>query len=101
MKTALKVLTAALLVASGCYNSMAAPQTIGNCRNGIYHLRNGRDLDIGTSEGSHLRWRRKDGTSGSLTEATDGTWTSTVGWTSRPDGIRVAFPDCGKGAITF
>ena len=101
MKTAVKILTAALFVAVADPSVAAAQPMIGNCRIGIYHLRDGRDVDIGAIEGARLRWRRKDGTSGALTEAADGTWTSTLGWTSRPDGIRVSFPDCRKGAITF
>jgi uncharacterized protein len=101
MKTAVKILTAALFVAVADPSVAAAQQMIGNCRIGIYHLRDGRDIDIGAIEGPHLRWRRKDGTSGALSEAADGTWTSTLGWTSRPDGIRVSFSDCRKGAITF
>lgn len=79
---------------------MAAEDMSGDCRIGIYHLRDGSDVDIAPSEGAHLRWRRKNGTSGELTE-TDGTWTSTLGWTSRPDGVRVSFSECDKGEITF
>jgi pimeloyl-ACP methyl ester carboxylesterase len=101
MKTVVKILAAAFFVASASHSATAAQQMSGDCRIGIYHLRNGIDVDIGASESSHMRWRRKDGTSGLLTEAADGTWTSTLGWTSRPDGIRVSFPDCGKGTITF
>jgi uncharacterized protein len=72
-----------------------------NCRVAIYHLSDGSDVDIGFGNDSHLRWRRKDGTSGELTQKPDGTWTSTLGWTSREDGKRVTFSDCGKGEITF
>ena len=31
----------------------------------------------------------------------DGSWTSTLGWTQRPDGKRVSFSDCAKGEIRF
>jgi pimeloyl-ACP methyl ester carboxylesterase len=72
-----------------------------DCRIGIYHLQDGSDVDIGLGNDAHLRWRRKDGTSGELTETPDKTWTSTFGWTSRADGKRVAFSECGKGEITF
>ena len=100
MKTAVKIV-AATCFALANYSATAAQDTTANCRIGIYHLRDGSDVDIGQGKDSHLRWRRKDGTSGELTETTDGTWTSTFGWTSRPDGKRVSFSACGKGAITF
>ncbi len=101
MKTALAILTATFSCAVASRSAMAAQDRIGDCRIGIYHLRDGSDVDIAPGKDSHLRWRRKDGTSGELTETTDGTWTSTLGWTSRPDGTRVSFSECGKGAITF
>ena len=78
-------------------NAMAAQ----DCHVGIYQLRKGGDVDIGATDGGHLRWRRKDGTSGLLTQSPDGSWTSTLGWTERPDGKRVAFSDCDAGRITF
>ena len=31
----------------------------------------------------------------------DGTWTSTQGWTGKPDGKTVRFADCRVGRITF
>jgi uncharacterized protein len=81
--------------------SLVVPVEAENCRVGIYHLSDGSDVDIGLGNDAHLRWRRKDGTSGELTETSDGTWTSTLGWTERTDGKHVAFPDCNKGQITF
>src|ERR1700679_102378 len=62
-----------------------------DCHIGIYRLQSGGEVDVGATDGDHLRWRRKDGTSGRLTEAGDGTWTNTFGWTDRPDGKRVSF----------
>jgi pimeloyl-ACP methyl ester carboxylesterase len=100
MKAAVKMM-AATLFAVAYHIATAAQDRVGDCRIGIYHLRDGSDVDIAPGEGSHLRWRRKDGTSGELTETPDGTWTSTLGWTSRPDGTRVSFSACGKGAVTF
>jgi uncharacterized protein len=100
MKTAVRIV-AATCFALASYSATAADDATANCRIGIYHLSDGSDVDIGQGQESHLRWRRKDGTSGELTETTDGTWTSTFGWTSRPDGKRVSFSECGKGAITF
>src|SRR4051794_29183544 len=63
------------------------------CHVGIYALRGGGDVDVGLADDHHLRWRRKDGTSGLLTEA-NGRWTSTLGWTGRSDGKRVTFDSC-------
>lgn len=94
-------LAAAALLPLASRGAIAAKNPTGDCRIGIYHLRDGSDVDIAPGNDSHLRWRRKDGTSGELTEAMDGTWTSTLGWTSRPDGKRVVFSDCGKRAIDF
>jgi pimeloyl-ACP methyl ester carboxylesterase len=73
----------------------------GDCHVGIYQLRSGGDVDVGVTDGGRLRWRRKDGTSGVLTETADGSWTSTLGWTGRSDGKHVSFSDCGSGRITF
>jgi pimeloyl-ACP methyl ester carboxylesterase len=70
------------------------------CHVGIYRLRGGGDVDIGAAEDGHLRWRRKDGTSGLLTEA-NGRWISTLGWTGRSDGRRVSFSSCDAGRIVF
>jgi pimeloyl-ACP methyl ester carboxylesterase len=73
----------------------------GDCHIGIYQLRSGGDVDIGATDGGHLRWRRKDGTTGVLTQTPDGSWASTLGWTDRPDGKRVSFSDCSSGRINF
>src|SRR5690242_2574257 len=101
MKTALKIVVAGLF-AAGCTAAPAARDTREECHVGTYHLHDGSDVDIGAvDESKNLRWRRKDGTSGELTEQPDGSWTSTFGWTSRPDGKRVSFSECSKGEITF
>jgi pimeloyl-ACP methyl ester carboxylesterase len=86
-------------LASGA--ARAADVSIGNCHVGAYRLADGSVVDVGLSDGSHLRWRREDGTTGLLTSHADGTWTSTLGWTDRPDGIKVAFSDCAKRRIDF
>jgi pimeloyl-ACP methyl ester carboxylesterase len=82
-------------------SAIAADDRVGDCHVGIYHLRAGSDVDIAPGGDAHLRWRRKDGTSGELTETPDGTWTSTLGWTDQPDGKRVSFSECAKGEIDF
>ncbi|MGH8301138.1 MAG: alpha/beta hydrolase family protein [Steroidobacteraceae bacterium] len=80
----------------------ASDQLAANCHAGAYRLHDGSLADIGaTDPASDLRWRREDGTTGLLTPHSDGTWTSTRGWTGRPDGISVRFSDCRDGAITF
>jgi pimeloyl-ACP methyl ester carboxylesterase len=97
VRAAILSLAALLMALPG---SACAKDRIGDCRIGIYRLADGSTVDIGPTDGDHLRWRKEDGTTGVLTQAGGGTWTSTLGWTDRPDGKRVSF-DCGKGAITF
>jgi uncharacterized protein len=101
MKTAVTIVSATFFAVAHHSATARAQDMSGDCRIGIYHLQDGSDVDIAPGGGSHLRWRRKDGTSGELTEATDGTWTSTFGWTSHPDGKHVSFSECGRDAITF
>ena len=72
-----------------------------NCLVGTYRLRDGVFIDIADEDDGQLRWRREDGTSGQLKTGKDGRWTSTLGWTGRPDGRRVSFSDCDAGRITF
>lgn len=92
---------AALLLAVLVEPAAAAPASrTGDCPVGIYRLDDGSKLDVGPSDGGHLRWRKEDGTTGLLTRGTGNAWTSTLGWTGRPDGKRVSF-DCDKGTITF
>jgi pimeloyl-ACP methyl ester carboxylesterase len=79
----------------------ASDASVANCHVGAYRLADGSVVDVGPSDDAHLRWRREDGTTGLLTSHADGTWTSTLGWTDRPDGITVTFSDCAKGRIDF
>lgn len=90
-----------MIAASVCGAAHAADASVSDCHVGAYRLADGSVLDVGPSGGSHLRWRREDGTTGLLTSRADGTWTSTRGWTDKPDGIKVAFSDCAKGRIDF
>jgi pimeloyl-ACP methyl ester carboxylesterase len=83
---------------------LTAPAFAGStkdCRIGSYQLSSGQAVDIGPSDGDTLRWRLWDGETGQLHPQKDGTWTSTYGWTDRPDGKTVSFSDCDKGEITF
>ncbi|MBQ1541826.1 alpha/beta hydrolase [Caulobacter sp. CCUG 60055] len=70
------------------------------CGIGAYRLAGGDEVVVQPSAGASLRWRRFDGTSGALTEGAGGVWTSTLGWTKKPDGKTISF-DCAKGAIAF
>jgi uncharacterized protein len=80
----------------------AADDPVANCHVGAYRLADGSFVDIGpTDAAADLRWRREDGTTGLLTPHSGGTWTSTVGWTGRADGITVRFSACPRGGITF
>jgi uncharacterized protein len=72
-----------------------------NCHVGSYRLDEGQAVDIAPSDGDTLRWRLFTGETGQLHVQPDGSWTSTFGWTDRPDGKTVAFADCDKGEIRF
>lgn len=71
------------------------------CLIGTYRLDDGTDVDIGPVDGGHLRWRRRDGTTGELRRSADGSWASTLGWTGRPDGKRASFSGCDQGEMVF
>src|SRR4029077_20436382 len=100
MKIAIAVVTTAIFSVAA-QNALAADDLTGDCRIGTYHLQDGTDVDIGAADGPHLRWRRRDGTTGELTKESDGNWTSTLGWTQRRDGKRVSFSDCASSEISF
>lgn len=72
-----------------------------SCHVGAYRLADGRVLDLNPSGEGGLRWRMFDGTTGALTASSGADWTSTLGWTGRPDGVTVVLPDCAKGDIAF
>jgi uncharacterized protein len=93
----LSIILSAVLLASAASPGLAQAT---DCRMGTYRLTDGSAVDIGPTDSAHLRWRRMDGTTGELTHAADGWWTSTLGWTGRPDGKRVTF-DCDRHAIDF
>jgi pimeloyl-ACP methyl ester carboxylesterase len=82
----------------------AAPvhaQAQRDCVVGTYALEDGSHVDIAPGDEDGLRWRRKDGTTGALAPADDGRWTSSLGWTGRPDGKSIAFSACPGGEIDF
>src|SRR5262245_16148277 len=86
-----------LLVAPAVHAAEGAP----DCHIGSYRLQNGGFIDIAPSDNESLRWRSFDGTTGLLRKSTKGDWTSTYGWTDRPDGKSVSFSDCRAGQIDF
>jgi uncharacterized protein len=76
-----------------------AAQAADDCHIGAYRFADGAVIDVAPSEGDTLRWRNFDGTTGQLHPQPGGAWTSTFGWTGRPDGVAVAFSDCARGEM--
>ncbi len=79
----------------------AAADTTKECHVGSYRLNDGRTVDIAPYDDDTLRWLMFTGERGQLHPQKNGTWSSTYGWTDRPDGNTVSFSDCEKGEITF
>lgn len=80
----------------------AVPSTqtsAADCHIGTYRLGDGSVIDLGATDGVELRYRQFDGTSGALHPVKDGTWTSTLGWTDRPDGKHFVLGACGTGEL--
>jgi len=73
-----------------------------DCHVGAYRLADGRIVDLAPAGEGALRWRMFDGMTGALQRPASGdAWTSTYGWTGRPDGVVVTLPDCAAGTIRF
>lgn len=72
-----------------------------DCAVGYYRLSDGSGVDLGYAGTRELRWRRTDGSSGLLASGGDPVWTSTLGWTGRPDGVTVDTQACARGEIRF
>jgi pimeloyl-ACP methyl ester carboxylesterase len=100
-KRCLELLLAGTLLGAVNLGAAAAEDPQADCHVGTYHFANGPDVDIGKGGDGKLRWRRQDGTTGQLTRTGDGSWTSTRGWTGKPDGVRITFPACGSDGIGF
>ncbi|ALJ12495.1 alpha/beta hydrolase family protein [Sphingopyxis macrogoltabida] len=92
-----KWLGAVLLAAS----VIATPAVAGEaeCGAGVYRLADGGIVDVAAANEGALRWRNIDGSSGELKRDGD-RWTSTAGWTGRPDGLQVRF-DCAANHMAF
>jgi dienelactone hydrolase len=93
------LISAAALAASLPALAHAVPAD--DCRIGLYRLSTGEAVTLDPSFKDMLRWRKLDGTIGALRPQADGTWTSTRGWTDKPDGHRVTISDCGAQGISF
>lgn len=97
----------AILLALGGVASVGAqvpasdPVQSAPCEVGSYLMADGTSLDIAPGAPGQLRWRRLDGRTGALSPQGKGRWTSTLGWTGRPDGHRVTFSDCEQGELRF
>jgi uncharacterized protein len=83
------------------FSALAGADVNRDCHVGSYRLTDGRTIDVAPSDGNSLRWRTFTGETGHLHPQANGTWTSTYGWTDRPDGKTVSFADCDKGEIVF
>ncbi|HEY2677975.1 MAG TPA: alpha/beta hydrolase [Steroidobacteraceae bacterium] len=90
-----------ILLAAAIIDRAKADDAQTDCHIGSYRFANLPDVDIGGADEGKLRWRRQDGTTGELSHTSNGSWSSTLGWTGKPDGIRVIFPPCGGDAIDF
>jgi len=87
------------VVALSACSALARATT--NCLVGAYALDDGQTLDIAPSEGATLRWTAFTGETGQLHPNNDSSWTSTLGWTGKPDGVTASFSPCSRGEITY
>ncbi len=97
--TILITLAAALCISFVAQTARASEAM--DCHIGTYRLSDGGIVDIAPSDRNTLRWRRFDGTTGALTEKGAGLWSSSYGWTGRPDGKSIRFSACEAGRINF
>jgi poly(3-hydroxybutyrate) depolymerase len=64
-------------------------------------MNSGETVDIAPSDAGSLRWLTFSGERGELHPRPNGTWTSTYGWTNRPDSKTTSFSDCASHEIHF
>jgi uncharacterized protein len=83
------------------FSTLSRADVQRDCHVGSYRLSDGGTVDVAPSDSNSLRWRTFAGETGQLHPQANGTWTSTYGWTDRPDGKTVSFADCAKGEIVF
>jgi pimeloyl-ACP methyl ester carboxylesterase len=94
MKVSVIVALAAMLSTA----AIARADPAADCHVGSYRLSDGRVIDLAPDDAG-LRYRMFDGTTGALHAVSDGAWTSTLGWTQRPDGKRFILDACGTGEL--
>lgn len=98
----MKAAASLLLICVGSTGVAIAADGDARCHAGAYALDDGRTVVIAAiSDSPDLRWRALDGRSGLLKADASGQWNSSLGWTGRSDGIKVAFGNCNEGRITF
>ena len=88
------VLAVASAQASAGRQASAVP-----CQTGSYRMADGSVLDIGPGAPAQLRWRRTDGRTGALVAVGEYEWSSTLGWTERPDGPRARMGTASRSRI--
>jgi uncharacterized protein len=88
-----------LLAALAALPSTAIAGTAPDCHIGAYRLSDGGVIDLAPADGGALRYREFDGATGVLHPAAGGAWTSTLGWTDRPDGKHFELGACGTGEL--
>jgi hypothetical protein len=62
---------------------LEAAEVAKSCPVGVYRFKDGRTLDVASSDDNTLRWLMFTGERGQLHPNPDGSWTSTYGWTTR------------------
>jgi dienelactone hydrolase len=98
----LKLFTAIAILTPGLALEAATGADLStDCHVGSYLLTDGTILDIAPEDADTLRWRMLTGETGQLHPQANGSWTSTYGWTDRPDTHEVGFADCREGTIRF
>jgi uncharacterized protein len=71
------------------------------CPVGVYRLDTDDVVDVAALDDGSLRWLTFSGERGGLQARQGGGWTSTYGWTSRPDSKSISFPACESNSIVF
>lgn len=101
--TRFTLLLGSLLIASAAnpLATAAGATKATDCHVGSYALSDGGTVDLAPSEGSSLRWRKPDGTSGVFALAGDNAGQSRLGWTGRPDGKHIDLGSCADDSIDF
>lgn len=95
-------ISGAALIAVLLTPTVASAEQSKDCHVGTYRFADGSFVDIAPRDDGTLRWRLFDGKTGVLHKDSDGAWTSTLGWTKKPDGTSASFADdCKTGDIRF